>query len=92
MNLTTISNENFLKISYYTFYTGINDHNDHDSQHKSSSNTSKSILPKLEAWKFVEFTNKGLKVKLNYSNPLLVSQSQFGKDKLVFVFKIPELF
>ena len=70
LNLTSISNETFLIVDYMTLYTGIKDEND-----ESSTNIEAEIVPKLEGWKFEEFTNKGFKLRLNISNPLLVSQS-----------------
>ena len=51
-----------------------------------------AIVPKLEGWQFEEFTKKGFKLRLNISNPLLVSQSNQGKDNIVFTFMMPELF
>ena len=85
LNLDSISNYNFLKIYYTTLYTGNKDDDD-------KSSTQQINLPKLEGWKFEEFTSKGCKVRLNFSNPLLVSQSPLGKDNIVFVFLVPELF
>ena len=67
--MTSISNETFLIINYTTLYTGINDDDE------LSANTEATIVPKLEDWKFEEFTRKGFKLRLNISNPLLVSQS-----------------
>ena len=87
LNLTSISNENFLIVTYTTYYTGTKDDDD-----ESLSSTQILILPKLEGWWFEEFTNKGFKLKLNFSNPLLVSQGELGKDKIKFSFVLPELF
>jgi len=66
--LTSISNENFLIVAYTTYYTGTKDEDD-----QSSSSNQIVILPKLEGWWFEEFTNKGFKLKLNFSNSLLAS-------------------
>ena len=41
---------------------------------------------------FEEFSSKGFKMRLNISNPLLVSQSDLGKDNLILTFIVPELF
>ena len=65
LNLTSISNENFLKIIYTTFYTGIKDYYDNNYD-ESYSSIQIPILPKLESFQFLEFTNKGFKMKLNY--------------------------
>ena len=67
LNLTSISNEKFVIVDYTTLYTGIND----DDELMPSSKI--VVLPKLEGWQFEEFTNKQFKIRLNYSNPLLVS-------------------
>ena len=85
LNLTSISNEKFLIVNYTTFYTGVNDD-------EIMEYTQTPVLPKLISWKFEEFTNKRFKIRLNYSNPLLVSQSDLGKDKIFFTFVMPELF
>ena len=52
LNLTSISNETFLIVNYTTLYTGIKD-NDYELQ----TNIEAAIVPKLEGWKFEEFTN-----------------------------------
>ena len=44
LNFTSISNENFLKIIYTTFYTGMKDYDDF---HKSHSDFQTPILSKL---------------------------------------------
>ena len=80
LNLTSISNENFVIISYLTLYTCIKDNDE------SLTNTEALVLPKLVGYKFEEFTNKGFKIRLNYSNPLLDSQSPYGKDRIFFTF------
>ena len=86
LNLTSISNEKFVIVNYTTLYTGIN--NDDESQGYAQT----PILPRLKSWKFEEFSNKGFKIRLNYSNSLLVSQSDLGRDNIVFTFVMPELF
>ena len=57
LNLTSISNENFLILTYTTYYTGTKDEDD-----ESYYRTQNVILPKLEGWWFEEFSNKGFKL------------------------------
>ena len=72
-------------VNYTTLYTGIND----DETMKYAQTP---ILPRLKNWKFEEFSNKGFKIRLGFFNPLLVSQSNLGKDSIVFTFVMPEIF
>ena len=59
--MTSISNENFVIVSYKTFYTGRKDDDD-----ESLKNSETLIFPKLKSWKFEEFTNKGFKIRLEF--------------------------
>ena len=86
LNLTSISNENFVIVDYTTLYTGINNYDE------SQVYTQAIVLPRLKSWKFEEFSNKGFKMRLSFFNPLLVSQSDLGKDNIHFTFVMPELF
>jgi hypothetical protein len=86
LNLTTISNENFVIVNYTTFYTGVYDDDE------LSKNSEIPDLPKLKGWKFEEFSSKGFKMRLSFFNPLLVSQSYLRKDIVAFTFLRPELF
>ena len=73
-------------VKYITLYSGIEDNEE------SLKNNQTQVLPKLESWKFEEFTNKKLKIRLNFSNPLLVSQSDLGKDNIFLSIINPEIF
>ena len=85
--MTSLSNENFLTVNYKTLYTG-----NKKDEDELFINSEAPILPKLKSWKFEEYTNKGFKLRLSFFNPLLVSQSDLGKDNIVFTFLRPELF
>ena len=87
LNLTSISNEKFLIVNYKTLYTGNKDEDDESFVYNETI-----LLPKLESYQFEEFTNKGFKIRLGFINPLLVSQSDLGKDSLVFTIVTPEIF
>ena len=66
-NLVSISTEKYVIVNYATLYTGNKDDD------LSSSNDETIVLPKLENWWFEEFTSYGFKMRINISNPLLVS-------------------
>ncbi len=71
-----------------TLYTGLKD----NDESTSSKNFQSVVLPYLKNWKFEEFTNKGFKIRIEFINPLLISQSPYGKDKIFLTFVMPELF
>ena len=77
LDLTTISSEFFFQVHYETYVEGYQ--------------VGYENVPKLQYWNITYFGDKYFTLKLNLSNPIMVSTGD-EKDKLDVSFKIPSIF
>ena len=77
LNLTMISNETFFRVEYQTFVEG--------------EDVGYENVPKLLDWKIAYFGSLNMTIKLNLSNPIMVSTGDM-KDHLNITFEQPYLF
>lgn len=77
LDLTIISNELFFQVDYQTYVEGYQ--------------VGYENVPTLKYWNITYFGDKYFTLKLNLSNPIMVSTGD-EKDKLDVSFKIPSIF